>query len=82
MASVDRPNVQLDNADLVALKAHISDVNDATHFRFLMSSSGLLLDQYDLAAIKASRDGSQTKIDTVNVLWSAADMAVIGPLIT
>jgi len=81
--TIDRPNIQLDAADCAAIKAHISDVNDATHVGTLCNTANVNWDGADLAAVKASRDAvTKVAVNTENVNLTAADMVAIAPSIT
>lgn len=79
---VDRPNIQLDQADCDKIKAQLEQVVDSTHTGMFCQAGNVTLDAHDLLVLDVSADGGNTAVDTANLLLTAADVAAIAPYIT
>lgn len=70
---VDRPNIQLDAADCLAIK----NAFGSNAVGFPASGPNINLDAHDLAVLHASVVGSQIAVNTENVNLTAADVVAL-----
>lgn len=70
---VDRPNIQLDAADIASITANILSVAQG----FPAHGPGIDLDRYDLLALHTQFSGSQQAVNTANINLTAADVAAL-----
>lgn len=70
---IDRPNIQLDAADITMLTSKLG----ASGSGFIGNSPNLNLDQHDLAALNTQVTGAKGAVQTENLWLTAADVAAI-----
>lgn len=75
---VDRPNIQLDAQDCLAIKNSLESVANG----YPCDSANVQLDKFDLAALDAAIDGSAVAVNTANINLTAADITAIAPHVT
>ena len=77
--TIDRPNIQLDAADCLAIKNNISSISGG----YPCEGPNVQLDKTDLAALKVSRDAvTKVAVSTENLQLSAADVTAMASSIT
>jgi len=70
---IDRPNIQLDAADITQLTAKLGSSGNG----FVCNSPNLNLDAHDLSVLNTQVLGAKGAVQTENLLLTAADVAAI-----
>jgi hypothetical protein len=70
---IDRPNIQLDTADLLSIKNHLTSVASG----YPVDAGNVQLDKHDLSVLHASVVGSQVAVQTENLLLTSADVTAL-----